>query len=101
MRHWILSRETGGYARLTFDKAGASANTLSMAVLAELNEALDQLDREPQARGLIIASGKTNGFIAGADIDELAAIKSDDDAMALIKRGWDTFLRLAAVPYPT
>ncbi len=72
MQHWTITREADGLARLTFDKAGATTNTLSAAVLVELNEALDELDRDPP-KGLVIASGKANGFIAGADIDEFGA----------------------------
>src|SRR4029079_13825713 len=64
------------------------------------NAALDLLDREPPA-GLVIASGKASGFIAGADVDEFKVIGSAGDAIALVKRGWDTFERLAAVKYPT
>jgi 3-hydroxyacyl-CoA dehydrogenase/enoyl-CoA hydratase/3-hydroxybutyryl-CoA epimerase len=69
-------------------------------VLAELNEALDLLDRDPP-KGLVIDSGKANGFIAGADIDEFGKVQSEDDAVAIVKRGWDAFERLAAVKYPT
>ena len=100
MQHWKITREADGLARLTFDKAGATTNTLSAAVLIELNAALDELDRDPP-KGLIVASGKANGFIAGADIDEFGEVKSDADAIALVRRGWDTFNRLAAVGYPT
>lgn len=100
MRHWNLTRDADGLARLVFDKAGATTNTLSGDVLAELNVALDTLDRDPP-KGLVVASGKANGFIAGADIDEFGEIKSDADALALVRRGWDTFNRLAAVKYPT
>jgi len=100
MRHWKLNRSADGLARLTFDKADATTNTLSRDVLAELNEALDLLDRDPP-KGLVIDSGKANGFIAGADIDEFGKVKSEDDAVAIVKRGWDAFERLAAVKYPT
>ena len=100
MENWILAREADGIARLTFDKAGTATNTLSSSVLAELNEALDLLEREPP-KGLIIASGKPSGFIAGADVNEFGDVKSEADAMAIIRRGWDTFARLAATPYPT
>ncbi len=100
MDHWKLTRNADGLARLTFDKAGATTNTLSAAVLAELNLALDELDRDPP-QGLVIASGKPNGFIAGADIDEFGEVKTEADALALVRRGWDTFNRLAAVRYPT
>jgi len=100
MRHWTITREPGGLATLAFDKAGASTNTLSAEVLVELNEALDQFDREPPT-GLIIRSGKPNGFIAGADVDEFGEVKDEAGALAIVRRGWDTFERLAGVKYPT
>src|SRR4029453_4638863 len=52
-------------------------------------------------QGLIIESGKRNGFIAGADVDEFGTVKTEADAIALVKRGWDTFEHLASVRYPT
>ncbi len=100
MQHWTITREADGLATLTFDKAGATTNTLSAAVLDELNEALDILDREPP-KGLVIRSGKPNGFIAGADVDEFGEVKDEAGALAIVRRGWDTFERLAHVKYPT
>ena len=100
MEHWTLARDADGLARLTLDRAGASTNTLGAPVLAEFNEALDTLDRDPP-RGLVIASGKASGFIAGADVDEFKAIGDESAALAIVKRGWDTFERLAGVSYPT
>ncbi len=52
-------------------------------------------------KALVIRSGKANGFIAGADIEEFERVKTVDDAVAIVKRGWDMFERLAAAPYPT
>jgi len=100
MQNWTISRDADGIAWLTFDKAGATANTLSAAVLAELNDALDMFDRDPP-KGLVIRSGKTNGFIAGADVEEFGEVNNDAGALAIVKRGWDTFERLASVRYPT
>ncbi|MEO8755630.1 MAG: 3-hydroxyacyl-CoA dehydrogenase NAD-binding domain-containing protein, partial [Casimicrobiaceae bacterium] len=51
--------------------------------------------------GLVIRSGKANGFIAGADVDEFGEVKDEAGAIAIVKRGWDTFERLAHVKYPT
>jgi len=100
MEHWTITRDPDGLAWLTLDKAGATTNTLSAAVLAELNETLDQLDREPP-KGLVIRSGKANGFIAGADVAEFSEVKDEAGAIALVKRGWDAFERLAQQKYPT
>src|SRR5450432_1353578 len=68
--------------------------------MIELRSALTELAAQPP-KGLVIRSGKANGFIAGADIDEFGELKSVDDAVALVKRGWDTFELLASAPYPT
>ena len=100
MRHWTLARDAEGIARLTLDREGASTNTLGAPVIAEFNEALDTLERDPP-RGLVIASGKASGFIAGADVEEFKAIESEAAALAIVRRGWDTFERLAGVGYPT
>jgi len=101
LRHWSLARDADGIAWLTLDKAGASANTLSSDVMAELNAVLDLLDRDPP-RGLVIRSGKASGFIAGADVDEFGAgTDIEASARGIVERGLRTFDRLAAVPYPT
>ena len=100
MRHWTIERNADGLAWLTLDKVGATANTLSGEVLAELNEALDVFDAEAP-RGLVIRSGKANGFIAGADVEEFAGVTDEAGALAIVRRGWDTFERLAQVRYPT
>jgi 3-hydroxyacyl-CoA dehydrogenase/enoyl-CoA hydratase/3-hydroxybutyryl-CoA epimerase len=98
--NWKLERDADGLAWLSLDRAGTATNTLSKVVLAELNAVLDALDAHPP-QGLVIRSGKANGFIAGADIAEFGDIRDATLAKALVKRGWDTFERLAAVEYPT
>ncbi|MCA1975286.1 MAG: enoyl-CoA hydratase/isomerase family protein, partial [Caenispirillum sp.] len=98
--HWRIEREPEGLAWLTFDKAGASTNTLSADAMRELSQALDEFEREPP-QGLVIRSGKDAGFIAGADIEEFTQVASAEDAKALVRRGWDLYNRLAAVKYPT
>jgi 3-hydroxyacyl-CoA dehydrogenase/enoyl-CoA hydratase/3-hydroxybutyryl-CoA epimerase len=99
-QHWRLDRDGEGLEWLTLDRAGASTNTLSAAVMEELRAVLARLAADPP-RGLVIRSGKANGFIAGADVDEFGELKSVDDATALVRRGWDIFGELAATPYPT
>ncbi len=99
-RNWKIERDAEGIAWLTFDKAGTSTNTLSADVFEELHALLAELATAPP-KGLVIQSGKENGFIAGADIDGFTQLKTVDDAIALVKRGWDAYNELAAVPYPT
>ena len=100
MENWKLARDADAIAWLTFDKAGASTNTLSRAVLAELDAILDELQADPP-QGLVIRSGKPSGFIAGADVDEFGKVRDAAAARALVERGSQTFDRLAHAGYPT
>ena len=100
MEHWSLIRDIDGLGWLTLDRAGATTNTLSKAVLGEFNAVLDQLQADPP-KGLVIRSGKPNGFIAGADVDEFSDIGDAQAGRALVQRGAETFDRLAGVGYPT
>ena len=100
MQNWELQRDAEGIAWLTFDKADATTNTLSAAVLDELAGVLDLLDGNPPA-GMVVRSGKDNGFIAGADVEEFSDVKDEAGAIAIVKRGWDLFERIANLPYPT
>ena len=68
-KHWRLERDDHDIAWAYIDKAEASANTLGREVLEEFYELLKQVQQE-RPQGLVILSGKANGFIAGADINE-------------------------------
>ncbi len=98
--HWKLERDADGTAWAILDRKDTSTNVLTAEVMAELAALLDECDREPP-KALIFKSGKAMGFIAGADIEELARLDSGVAAHALIKRGWDLYNRLATVAYPT
>ena len=97
---WSLERDADGIAWLTFDKAGASTNTLSAEALEALRAILRQLADAPP-KGLVIRSGKESGFIAGANIEEFEQVRTVEDALAIVRRGWEIFNELAAAPYPT
>lgn len=100
MKHWQLNREENGIVVAVLDRAGESANALSAEVMAEFGQILDQLEQQAP-KGLIIRSGKSAGFIAGADIDEFSQLNTAENGRALVARGWELFNRLAAVSYPT
>lgn len=95
-----LERQADGLAWLWIDQPDRITNTLSPGLLAELEGVLQALAPMPP-RGLVIASAKAAGFIAGADIRVLAGLESGAAARDLAARGWAVFQRLAAAPYPT
>ena len=100
LQHWRLDVDAEGITWATLDKAGESANSLSRVVMDELGRVLDELDRQPP-KALIFRSGKSAGFIAGADIQEFTQLDSAEKGRELVERGWNLFNRLAAVRYPT
>jgi len=99
-KHWKLDTDRDHLAWLSFDKEGASTNTLSAEAIDEFDRVLDELQAE-QPRALIIRSAKESGFIAGADVEEFTKIKDADDAMQIVRRGWNAFNKLEALPFPT
>ncbi len=101
-KHWRLERDTGdaGLAWAILDTADSSTNTLGAAVMDELGLILDECEKNPP-KGLIFRSAKEAGFIAGANIEEFVSADTPEKARVLIRRGWDTYNRLAAVGYPT
>ena len=97
---WQLKREADGIATLTIDRPGSSANTLSQAVLLGLEALLATLRAAPP-RGLIVRSGKSSGFIAGADIREFTSFRNAAEAYEHIRIGQRIFDQLEALPCPT
>src|SRR5438094_680461 len=70
---WRLAHDEDGIAWLALDKAGASANTLAVDVLNELDKVLASLEKNVP-KGLVLRSAKPSGFIAGADIGEFRGL---------------------------
>ncbi|HEY5808749.1 MAG TPA: 3-hydroxyacyl-CoA dehydrogenase NAD-binding domain-containing protein, partial [Povalibacter sp.] len=98
--NWTITTDESGIAWLAINKADASTNSLSRAVMEELGTHIDLLQRSPP-RAVIITSGKKNGFVAGADIKEFVGIQTPDQAYAMIRQGQQLLDRLAALPCVT
>ena len=99
---WTLGRENG-IVELVLEVPGASANTLSRAVLLELEQhlsALTQAHSEP-VKGLVIRSNKPSGFAAGADIREFISLREPGAVRAQVELGHRVFNLIEALPFPT
>lgn len=99
-RHWRCEEDRSGIVSLIIDRADSGTNSLSGEVLDELDLLLAQIEtRRPRA--LVIRSGKRNGFIAGADVNEFSAIGTPEEALTLIRRGQEILGRIEALDLPT
>jgi 3-hydroxyacyl-CoA dehydrogenase/enoyl-CoA hydratase/3-hydroxybutyryl-CoA epimerase len=97
---WRLDTDADGIAWLTFDKPGTSTNVLSRDTVVELDGHVKALGRQVP-KGLVIRSGKTNGFIAGADVKEFTQLTNADQAYELVRAAQRIFDALEALPCPT
>ncbi|HZC00806.1 MAG TPA: 3-hydroxyacyl-CoA dehydrogenase NAD-binding domain-containing protein [Gammaproteobacteria bacterium] len=102
-KHWHSEVDGNGIVWLHLDQQGTTTNVLSSEVLRELKGVLEELEATPdrQPRGLVILSAKPSGFIAGADVREIAAIQDADQALDLIRTGQSIFNRIESLPFPT
>lgn len=97
---FTLSCRDDGIAILTMDVPGESMNTLKAEFAEQIAEQLDQIDKDPAIKGLVIASGKASSFVAGADISMLAACQSAEDAEELSRSGQQMFQRIENMKIP-
>lgn len=68
-------------------------NALNKDVFTDLNKALDEIQSNYEIKSVIITGAGPKAFVAGADISEFNALNKKE-AMALAKRGQDTFARI-------
>ncbi len=100
LQHFSLELDAGGIAWLCIDKADARANVLSTEVMTELNTVVDSLHASvPQ--GLVIHSGKQNGFIMGADINEFTSVDSPEVAYEVTRLGQQVLDKIESLDCPT
>ena len=72
---FILSEKSGGVVRLTLNR-GERFNPLSSEMIAALQEAVDRVAADPEARVVVLAAAG-RGFCAGHDLKEMRAHSSD------------------------
>ena len=89
-----------GILVLTLDVPGEKVNTLSRALLGELDALVSRLETRDDVRGIVLRSGKPDGFIAGADIKDFTAIRTALEAEAMSREGQALLGRLLALRAP-
>ncbi|MCC5968936.1 MAG: enoyl-CoA hydratase/isomerase family protein [Pararhodobacter sp.] len=97
--HWRYAQDDDGIGWLVLDCENASVNTISGAVLRQLDSHLQQVETA-LPRALVIRSGKAVGFAAGADIDGLAGMEPEATE-ALLSEAHGVLDRLQGLSCPT
>jgi 3-hydroxyacyl-CoA dehydrogenase/enoyl-CoA hydratase/3-hydroxybutyryl-CoA epimerase len=72
MENFKIDVDADGIALITFDVPGRSMNTLTGKVMAEIPEWVERVKTDDAIKGVVLTSGKTTGFCAGADLGDMA-----------------------------
>lgn len=99
-----LTIDDRGLATIVIDVSGSKVNTLGRRVMEALDAALDQVAANNSVKGLVISSAKTEGgFIAGADVIEIKALREQGLRAVLeaANLGKQVFAKIAALKVPT
>ena len=72
---------------ITIDVPGEKMNTLKAEFAGQIAAIIAEARRDPQLAGVVLISGKTDNFIAGADISMIDRCQSAQEAEALAKQG--------------
>lgn len=94
MSAFTLEKREDGIAILTMDVPGESMNTLKANFADEITAILDDIEQDTSVKGVVVASGKKDSFVAGADVSMLAKCTSADEAEALSIGGQTLFKRI-------
>lgn len=64
----VTSSVTNGIGLLRFDQTDSKENILNKDTQPQLVDTFRKLENDPNVKAIVIMSGKTNSFVAGADI---------------------------------
>ncbi len=91
--------DADGVAILTLDGPGP-VNTLSEGLNAEMDRLITEIEADPKIRAVLLVSGKKDSFLAGADLEMLAEVKTAADGAALSRGGKALLARVEASRKP-
>jgi len=78
-------------AVVKIDAQNAKVNTLSREMFPEFISVMGEVNKNEKVKGVVIISGKTSGFIAGADINMIESCKTREEIYELSKSGQKIF----------
>lgn len=90
-----------GVGVVWIDVPEKKVNTLSVALMPQLEAVFAEAAGDGKLRALVIASGKPSGFIAGADIDDLNDVTTAARGTELSQAGQQAMDRLEGFGKPT
>ena len=95
-----LDVDDNGIAVVTIDVPGEKMNTLRDTFADDLKTLLDDA-KQQSVKGMVFISGKSDNFIAGADVKMLDSVERREDALAISELCHRAFFDMKKLPFPT
>ena len=95
-----LAVDENKIAVVTIDVPGEKMNTLRDSFAEDLKALLAEA-QEHAVKGMVFISGKSDNFIAGADVKMLDSVEKREDALAISELCHQAFFDMAKLPYTT
>lgn len=92
MYQTLLTTLENGIFTITINRPD-KLNALNRNVMAELDHAMNEVERNADIKAVIITGAGAKGFVAGADISEFVGL-SNDEGKALAQRGQEIFFKV-------
>nr|KAF6446950.1 hydroxyacyl-CoA dehydrogenase trifunctional multienzyme complex subunit alpha [Rousettus aegyptiacus] len=90
----------GDVAVIRINSPNSKVNVLSKELQSEFTEVMNEIWASDQIRSAVLISSKPGCFIAGADINMIAACKTSQEVTELSKEGQRMFEKLEKSPKP-
>ena len=100
-RDALSMRTDDGILIVTIDVPGSPVNTLSPALAGEFEKVFARVNDDSLIQGIVLISGKPDGFIAGADIEQFPELETAADAERIARLGQDLLNRLEKLRVPS
>jgi 3-hydroxyacyl-CoA dehydrogenase/enoyl-CoA hydratase/3-hydroxybutyryl-CoA epimerase len=100
MKYLTLEKTKDGIAVITIDCPEGKVNKVSSGLLDEVAGILSDISNDKSIKGMVIASGKEDNFVVGADIDELKGMRTREEVIAYISKGHAILNNLEGMQIP-
>jgi enoyl-CoA hydratase/long-chain 3-hydroxyacyl-CoA dehydrogenase len=96
----LTLKVSGEVGIVVFDQEGKKVNTLNSSLIPQFDQIIQQIKSSLSIKVVVIISGKSDCFIAGADIAELLATQDSEEAQLLSQNGQRFLSQLSELSQP-
>ncbi|MEZ6122205.1 MAG: 3-hydroxyacyl-CoA dehydrogenase NAD-binding domain-containing protein [Planctomycetaceae bacterium] len=101
LKNFRTELDLQGIMTVWIDVQDRSMNVFHDGVILELERLVAELSDTDGVRAIVFRSAKPSGFFAGADVHQIAALRTHEEVETVIRRGQELFGAVERLPMPT